>query len=425
MRKWVSRVAFFLVLILCLGGAAVWLLEFYPRHGSHPSLRLAKGTIAIQHARIYVSPTDPPVEDGTVLVQDGRIAAVGAQVALAPGVRIVACDHCVVAAGFWNTHVHFTEPKWSMAQWKSAATLNPQLANMFLSRGFTTVIDLGSNPADTFAIRRRIEKGELAGPYIYTAGTALYPPHGVPFYLRETMPGWMVRLMPQPDTPEEAQRIVRRNLNSGADVTKLFTGSWIERGRVLPMPLNIARAAVTTSHLNGRIVFAHPSNLPGTEVAIKSGVDVLAHVPDDTRGITPQLFSTMVGQNMGMIPTLKMFTTTVTSDPRYMDPMYEEVRTFHALGGTLLFGTDVGYMTDYSTQGEFEALDKSGLGWRDVLAMLTTNPAARMGVQDQKGTVSAGKLADLVVLDADPAADLKNFSRVQTVIRSGAVVWQR
>jgi imidazolonepropionase-like amidohydrolase len=296
---------------------------------------------------------------------------------------------------------------------------------MFLSRGFTTVIDLGSNPADTFAIRRRIEKGELAGPYIYTAGTALYPPHGVPFYLRETMPGWMVRLMPQPDTPEEAQRIVRRNLNSGADVTKLFTGSWIERGRVLPMPLNIARAAVTTSHLNGRIVFAHPSNLPGTEVAIKSGVDVLAHVPDDTRGITPQLFSTMVGQNMGMIPTLKMFTTTVTSDPRYMDPMYEEVRTFHALGGTLLFGTDVGYMTDYSTQGEFEALDKSGLGWRDVLAMLTTNPAARMGVQDQKGTVSAGKLADLVVLDADPAADLKNFSRVQTVIRSGAVVWQR
>jgi imidazolonepropionase-like amidohydrolase len=120
-----------------------------------------------------------------------------------------------------------------------------------------------------------------------------------------------------------------------------------------------------------------------------------------------------------------MFTTTVTSDPRYMDPMYEEVRTFHALGGTLLFGTDVGYMTDYSTQGEFEALDKSGLGWRDVLAMLTTNPAARMGVQDQKGTVSAGKLADLVVLDADPAADLKNFSRVQTVIRSGAVVWQR
>ncbi len=425
MRKWISRFLFLVALVLVLGTAAAWLLEFYPRHDSHPPLRLAKGTLAIQHARIYVSPTDAPIEDGTVLVRDGRIAAVGAQVAVPPDAQILPCNHCIVTAGFWNTHVHFTEPKWSMAQWKSAATLNPQLADMFLRRGFTTVIDLGSNPADTFAIRRRIEKGELAGPCIYTAGTALYPPHGVPFYLRENMPAWMVRMLPQPDTPEQARRIVRNNLNSGADVTKLFTGSWIQRGRVLPMPLDIARAAVETSHLNGRIVFAHPSNLAGTLVAVQSGVDVLAHVPDDTRGITPELFSTMVHQNMAMSPTLKMFTTTVTSDPHYMDPMYEEVRTFHALGGILLFGTDVGYMTDYSTEGEFEALGKSGLKWNDVLAMLTTNPATRMGVQDRKGTVTAGKLADLVVLDADPAADLKNFSRVQAVVRSGAVIWNR
>ena len=425
MRKWVFRLLVFLVAFFLLGCGAIWLLEFYPRHDSHPPLRLAKGALAIEHARIYISPTDPPIEDGTVLVRDGVISAVGTQVAVPPDARILPCDHCVVTAGFWNTHVHFTEPKWSMAQWKSAARLNPQLADMFLSRGFTTVIDLGSNPADTFSIRRRIEKGELAGPYIYAAGTALYPPHGVPFYLRESMPGWMVRLMPQPDTPEQAQRIVRNNLKSGADVTKLFTGSWIERGRVLPMPLNIAAAAVKTSHLNGKIVFAHPSNLEGTQAAVQGGVDVLAHVPDDTRGITPDLFATMVRQNMAISPTLKMFTTTVTSDPHYMDPMYKEVRTFHALGGTLLFGTDVGYMTDYSTEGEFVALGKSGLDWRDVLAMLTTNPAMRMGVQDRKGTVTAGKLADLVLLDADPAADLTNYARVKAVIRSGAVMWQR
>ena len=425
MGKWVARFLVALLVVVLVGTAAIWLLEFYPRYGSHPSPRLGEGTVAITHARVYVSPADPPIEDGTVLVRDGVIAAAGEHVAIPPETRIIPCDHCVVSAGFWNTHVHFTEPKWSMAQWKSAATLDPQLADMFLSRGFTTVIDLGSNPADTFSIRRRIENGKLTGPYIYTAGTALYPPHGVPFYLREAMPGWMVHMLPQPGRPEQAQSIVRKNLNSGADVTKLFTGSWIERGRVLPMPLNIAKAAVNTSHLNGRIVFAHPSSLAGTEVAIRSGVDVLAHVPDDTRGITPELFAAMVRQNMAMTPTLKMFTTTVTKDPHYMDPMYAEVHTFHSLGGTLLFGTDVGYMTDYSTEGEFEALGRCGLNWRDVLAMLTTNPATRMGVQDRKGTVTAGKLADLVVLDADPATDLRNFSRLQTVIRSGAVVWQR
>jgi imidazolonepropionase-like amidohydrolase len=425
MRKWVPRLVLLILFVLLLGTGAVWLIEFYPRHNSHPPLRLSRGTLAIEHARIYISPNDPPIEDGTVLVRDGVIAAVGLQIAVPADAQIVPCDHCIVTAGFWNTHVHFTEPKWAMAQWKSAATLNPQLADMFLSRGFTTVIDLGSNPADTFAIRRRIEKGELTGPYIYTAGTALYPPHGVPYYVRQSAPAWMVRMMPQPETPAEAQRIVRNNLNSGADLTKLFTGSWIAHGHVLPMPLNIARAAVTTSHLNGRLVFAHPSNLAGTEVAIQAGVDVLAHVPDDTRGITPDLFASMVRRNMAMEPTLKMFSTTVTADPHYMDPLYEEVRTFHGLGGTLLFGTDVGYMTDYTTEGEFDALGKSGLNWQDVLAMLTTNPAARLGVQDRKGTVTAGKLADLVVLDADPAADLKNFSRVRTVVRSGAVVWQR
>jgi imidazolonepropionase-like amidohydrolase len=425
MRRWVFRVILSLLVVLILACGAVWLLEFYPRRNSHPPLKLAHGTLAIQHARIYVSPTDPPIEDGSILIRDGLIAAVGAKVEVPTGTTLLPCDHCIVTAGFWNAHVHFTEPKWGRAEWKLAAELNAQLADMFLSRGFTTVVDLGSNPADTFSIRRRVERGELAGPYIYTAGTALYPPRGVPFYLREVMPGWMVALMPQPRTPDAAQRVVRRNLNSGADVTKLFTGSWVERGHVLPMPLAIAKAAVSTSHLNGKLVFAHPSNLEGAQVAVQSGVDVLAHVPDDTKGITPELFRTMVNQNMAITPTLKMFTTTVTSDPHYMDPMYDEVRLFHSMGGTLIFGTDVGYMEDYSTDGEFVALGKSGLDWKDVLAMLTTNPATRLGVQDRKGTITAGKLADLTILDADPATELTNFARVRAVVRSGAVIWQK
>jgi imidazolonepropionase-like amidohydrolase len=105
--------------------------------------------------------------------------------------------------------------------------------------------------------------------------------------------------------------------------------------------------------------------------------------------------------------------------------MYAEVKQFHALGGKLLFGTDVGYMTDYSTEGEFIALGRSGLDWQTILAMLTSNPAARMGQADHKGTITPGKLADLTILSADPAADLTNFSKVQTVIRSGAVIWSR
>jgi imidazolonepropionase-like amidohydrolase len=425
MRRWLFRLFSLVLILFVVACAGIWLIEFYPRHASHPPLKLAKGTLAIEHARIYVSPSAPPIEDGTVLVRDGLIAAVGQQVTVPADATLVPCDHCVVTAGFWNAHVHFTEPKWSMANWKSAAALDPQLADMFLSRGFTTIIDVGSNPADTFSIRRRIEKGELTGPYIYTAGTPLYPPHGVPYYVRDEAPKWMVAMMPQPDTPQDATRIVRRNLASGADLTKLFTGSWIQRGQVLPMPVNIARAAVTESHLNGKLVFAHPSNLAGVQVAIESGVDVLAHAADDTRGVDAKLLSSAISKNMAMIPTLKMFASTVTTDSHYMDPICAEVQQFHQLGGTLLFGTDVGYMTDYTTEQEFVELGKSGLDWKTVLGMLTTNPAARMGVSDSKGTLTPGKLADLTILDADPADALPNFSRVRAVVRSGRVVWQR
>jgi imidazolonepropionase-like amidohydrolase len=424
MRRWVFRILSALVVLLAIFCAFVWAVEYYPRRVAHPPLALGQGTLAIEHARIYISPTEPLIDDGSILIRDGLIAAVGTQIEIPAGATQIPCDHCIVTAGFWNAHVHFTEPKWAGAEWKSAATLNPQLADMFLSRGFSTVIDVGSNPADTLSIRRRVESTELSGPFIYTSGPPLYPPHGIPYYLGD-LPWWIRRMMHQPKSPDEARIDVRENLNAGADVTKLFTGSWVARGRVLPMPLNIAKAAVETTHLNGKLVFAHPSNLAGTRVAIDSGVDVLAHAPDDTEGIGKALFATTVEKNMAMVPTLKMFAWTVTTDKSYMEPIYAEVREFHELGGTLMFGTDVGYMTDYSTDGEFEALGKCGLTTSDVLAMLTTNPAARMGVSAQKGTVTKGKLADLTILDADPAVTLTNFARVKAVVRSGRVVWQR
>jgi imidazolonepropionase-like amidohydrolase len=425
MPRWTVRLLLSLMVLLLLAGGAFWALEIFPLHGSHPPLKLAKGAVYIRHARIYVSPTAPVIEDGTILIRDGLIAAVGPDVDVPIGAAELPCNQCVVTAGFWNTHVHFTEPKWNLAQWKANEILNSQLADMFLSRGFTTVIDVGSNPADTFAIRRRIERVQLSGPYIYTSGPPLYPPHGIPFYIRETAPAWIQMFMFQPSTPEAARRDVRHNLASGADLTKLFTGSWVERGHVLPMPLPIAKAAVDESHLNGKLVFAHPSDLDGVRVAIDSGVDVLAHAADDTRGVDQALLAEAVHKNMAMIPTLKMFSTTVTTDPHYMDPICAEVHQFHSLGGQLLFGTDVGYMTDYSTEGEFLELGKSGLNWQDVLAMLTTNPSARMGVSNLKGTIAPGKLADLTILSADPAQDLTNFARVQMVVRSGRVLWQR
>ena len=116
----------------------------------------------LEHARIYTLPTDPPIDDGTVLIRDGLICGGRDRVVPVPAdATVLPCEHCVVTAGFWNAHVHFTEPKWNLAQWKADDLLNAQLADMLLSHGFTTVVDVGSNPADTFAMRRRIEHLQL------------------------------------------------------------------------------------------------------------------------------------------------------------------------------------------------------------------------------------------------------------------------
>lgn len=410
--------------LLLLAGA-LYAVAFRPLRDPHPPVKLAEGTLAIQNAKIYTSPDAAPIERGNIVIRDGRIVAVGADAPIPPGAQILRCDHCVVTAGFWNTHIHLTEPKWQSSDSKPAAQMNAQLADMLTSRGFTTVVDCGSDLRVTLPIRNRIESGELMGPKIYTAGSPQYPPNGVPFYLKDTLPPEIIKLLAQPTTPAEAAKIEEQNIAQGADILKLFTGSLLTHTTVLPMPEANARAAVEVAHQHGQLAFSHPSNLAGVQVAMDSGVDVLAHAPSEPQGVDAALLQALVDKHMAMIPTLKMFGTTVTKNPAFLDPIYAEVRQFHADGGQLMFGTDVGYMTDYTTEDEFSALAQSGLNAQDILRMLTTAPAERFGVADEKGTIAPGKLADLVILAADPATDVTNFAKVQTTVRSGRVIYSR
>ncbi len=89
----------------------------------------------------------------------------------------------MITAGFQNSHVHFTESKWDNAADQDAKQLSANLTAMLNRYGFTTVVDTASDIVNTVALRTRIERGELRGPRILTAGWALYPPNGIPFYL--------------------------------------------------------------------------------------------------------------------------------------------------------------------------------------------------------------------------------------------------
>lgn len=382
-------------------------------------------TLAIRDVRVYSGPDSDPVDSCTVLIEHGAIAKVEPHLHVPDGARVLEGKGRTLLAGFWNAHVHLTERFWSSARGQPAVALNPHLADMFTSRGFTTVVDTGSDPRITLSVRRRIETGELAGPRIYTSGTGLYPPNGIPYYLRRSLPWYAPWFMPQPRSPGAARKAVLRNIARGTDLVKLFTGSYAEPGRVLAMPEPVARAAVEVAHAHHQLVFSHPSNREGTLVALRSGVDVLAHAPDTTEGVDPSLLRGLADRGVAMVPTLKMFATTVSKSDSYLAPIYSVIREFRDAGGDLMFGTDVGYMTDYSTAEEFEALAAAGLGWRELLRMLTTTPARHFRVEKDKGRVLPGQSADLVLLDGDPASDVRAFSRVHTTIRGGQVLWNQ
>jgi imidazolonepropionase-like amidohydrolase len=101
----------------------------------------------------------------------------------------------------------------------------------------------------------------------------------------------------------------------------------------------------------------------------------------------------------------------------------DELKQYSSAGGTILFGTDVGFQTEYDPTHEFEYMGRV-LSWREILASLTTNPSEFFKATT-KGRVEQGRDADLVVLDADPAGDVGNFAKVAYTIRGGKVIYAR
>jgi imidazolonepropionase-like amidohydrolase len=381
---------------------------------------LATGqTLAIEAAKVYPTPDAKPLLSVTVLIRDGEISAIGRNVAIPKGARILRCLTCTVFAGFWNTHVHFMEPKWMNAATLPATQLAKQLQEMLTTSGFTTVVDIGSDPVNTIALRQRIESGEVPGPRIYTAGLPLFPPNALPYYLRDLPPEYLSRL-PQPRTTGEAADAVELNIAKGTDIVKLFTGSIVSSSQVVPMPVEEARAAVEAAHSHHQLVFAHASNLAGVKVALSAGVDVIAHAPESTSGALDDAFlRQLVDSHMVIIPTLMLFAK--DSD---IGAIRDVVRRFHALGGQLMFGTDTGFLTDYDLKEEYRQLALTGLGFRDVVAMLTTNPAQRFGVERREGRVAAGMEGNLTILAKDPAVDGPvSMTEVRYTIRQGRVIY--
>ena len=395
--------------------------------------RAPEGSVLLTASRIYAAPEQAPIDDGAILMQDGRILAVGPRdtVAARGARRLERCDGGIVVAGFQNSHVHFTEPKWEGADGRPAAELTESLRGMLTRYGFTTVVDTASRVENTVALRSRIERGEIAGPRILTAGLPLYPEHGIPIYLRD-MPAEFLALLPQPVSTDVALAIVQSNLDRGADATKLFVMTPQGGGRAAFMKPNIARVAADETHRRGLPVLVHPTDIEGIKLAIEAGADILVHTTiGGGKAVWDEgLVARLVGQDIGVVPTLKLWRyelerAAVPADivEQALGDAVAQLRAFSTAGGQVLFGTDVGYMSDYDPAEEYRQMARA-LTPMQILASLTTAPAARWKEEDSRGRVAKGLDADLVALDADPAENAAHFAGVRCTIRAGQPVFE-
>ncbi len=386
--------------------------------------------LALTGAKIYPSPTEPAIENGSILVHQGRILAVGpaSTVKIPRGTTVIECEGLVITAGFWNSHVHIFTPGLLHVRSSTAADLDRQLDTILNRWGFTTVFDLASVLDNTLLLRRRIESGELRGPHILTVGEPVWTIE--PVYVREYMRDNNIDI-PDTVTPDQATTLVRSHAAQGADGIKLFTGSMQDKGQVAALPLAVAKAAVEEAHRHGMPVFAHPQNLEGVEIAINCGVDVLAHTVPDSPPWTPEFVAKLKKANLALIPTMTLWDFEArkiqgTDKERtvWIDKMVAELRAYAQAGGEVLFGTDVGYTDHFDTTLEFTLMSRAGMTYEQILASLTTNPASRFKSSSHSGRIANGMDADLVVLGADPAHDVAAFSNVRYVIRSGKLIFR-
>jgi imidazolonepropionase-like amidohydrolase len=389
----------------------------------------ARQHLALVGGQIYPDPFSKPISNGIVLIENGKITAVGTKnrVHVPPGFDTVDCTGRTIVAGFWNSHVHFTEPKWEGAASLPATQLNAQLQQMLTRYGFTSVVDTGSDLPNTVAIRKRIQSGDVMGPRILTAGFPLYPHNGIPYYVTESVPPALLKQLPQPATPEEAVRAVDEDIAQGADIIKLFVVSIVTRDgkhTTLPMSLPIVQAATAEAHRKGKLVFAHPSTNEGVELVLQGKVDVLAHTTEEAAGWSPAIVNRLKAADVSLIPTLTLFSGEDGPDANHQG-ILQEVKSYSDAGGQILFGTDIGFITDYRLlTREYELLGRAGLNFRQVLAALTTAPAKRLGFAATSGRIAIGQDADLAILDSDPADDITAFSRIKMTLRRGQIIYR-
>ena len=379
------------------------------------------------------------VDGALVIIQKGRIQSVaGGNPAAPPGATIIDWSHYYGLPGLIDVHTHMTyywdrEPGTRpLGQNRMAAItvfLAQENARRTLEAGVTTVRDLGSSEYTDIAMRDLINRGAMIGPRMFVCGYGLSVPP------RPQRPGAPVNLSPgSADSPDEVVKAVRRQVNAGADVIKMYgsVGGFDNVNTTQTFTYEEMKSAVDTAHFLGKKIAIHSYGPEGARDAVRAGTDSLEHAID----IDDATLALMVKQGTYYVPTIdhnryyvdargeyQFAAGAETRLNAYIERNFETARRAYKAGVKFAMGSDAVYTMFGQNTGELAWFVKAGMTPEQALKTATVNAADLLGKSADLGSASPGHFADLIAVEGDPLADIAvAIGKVRAVMKGGAVV---
>jgi imidazolonepropionase-like amidohydrolase len=377
------------------------------------------GTFALVGGRVIDGTDHAPVDDATVIVRAGRISAIGPRgsVSIPAGTRVIDVRGKTILPGLWDMHGHVSQIEWGPA---------------YLAAGVTTVRDMGGERLFLSSLRDTFGAVSGPGPRLVLAGLIDGPgPNGFGNVIAST--------------PDEGRKLVDFYHGWGFQQIKLYNS----------VTAPVAGAVIRRAHEVGMTVTGHIPTAMGLRAVVDSGMDNVAHLPfrgDESPNDLQEILRLLSSKRTVVDPTLAWnellgrapSTSASTFEPGIDDaalPLalnYASVRNnvdsagaseararglaafkaLHDAGVPIVAGTDGG-VPGYSVLRAIELAVAAGLTPLEAIQTATIVPARTLGMERDYGTVEAGKVADLLVLDADPLANIENIRKALWVVRGG------
>lgn len=401
-------------------------------------------SLAITHAVIIDGNGGPPIEDGTVLIRAGKIEAVGSASAIKvpADVRVIDAKGRAVMPGLADMHVHLT------GGWDGEAVDMlgfPRYLNALLYAGVTTVLDTGNVQPYILQLRQEVAAGRLVGPRIYCAGALI----------DGADPAWPP-LSFAVSSVDQIPKIVRQQKKEGVDVIKAYSGL---------SDLMIAALAREGKKSELR-VFIDQWSRNGSVDLMQTGIAAFAHLP--TRRMSDEAVSLMKEKGIHAMTTLAVYESHSrrrladlsflessivkdTTPPWFLEELRSEAaRTLTAdqsaratsnssrlaeakknakklfdAGVLLAAGTDAPYPGVFQGEGihrELELLVEAGLTPLEAITVASKNAALLMNAGDEWGTVTPGRVANLIIIAGRPDKNVSETRKIEMVIQAGKIL---